>query len=55
MGERINIQNLIDLFAEKKGLSKKDAETFLKEMFALIEQALETDKYVKIKGFGTFK
>lgn len=55
MGERINIQNLIDLFAEKKGLSKKDAETFLKEMFALIEQVLETDKYVKIKGFGTFK
>jgi len=55
MGERINIQNLIDLFAEKKGLSKKDAETFLKEMFALIEQALETDKYVKIKGLGTFK
>jgi len=55
MGERINIQNLVDLFSEKKGLSKKDAETFLKEMFVLIEQALETDKYVKIKGFGTFK
>ena len=55
MGERINIQNLIDLFAEKKGLSKKDAENFLKEFFALIEKALETDKYVKIKGFGTFK
>ena len=55
MGERINIQNLIDLFAEKKGLSKKDAENFLKEFFALIEKALEIDKYVKIKGFGTFK
>jgi|GEM_PF-158490 Bacterial nucleoid DNA-binding protein len=55
MGERINIQNLIDLFAEKKGLSKKDAENFLKEFFALIEKALEVDKYVKIKGFGTFK
>jgi nucleoid DNA-binding protein/nucleoid-associated protein YgaU len=55
MGERINIQNLIDLLAAKKGLSKKDAETFLKEMFAVIEQALQTDKYVKIKGLGTFK
>jgi nucleoid DNA-binding protein/nucleoid-associated protein YgaU len=55
MGERINIQNLIDLLAAKKGLSKKDAETFLKEMFVVIEQALQTDKYVKIKGLGTFK
>lgn len=55
MGERINIQNLIDLFAAKNGLTKKEAENFLKEMFALIEQALESDKYVKIKGFGTFK
>jgi len=55
MGERINIQNLIDLLAAKKGISKKDAETFLKEMFAIIEQALQTDKYVKIKGLGTFK
>lgn len=55
MGERINIQNLIDLLAAKKGISKKDAEVFLKEMFAIIEQALQTDKYVKIKGLGTFK
>ncbi|BEG98630.1 HU family DNA-binding protein [Bacteroides sedimenti] len=55
MGERINIQNLIDLFAAKKGLTKKETESFLKEMFALIEQTLENDKYVKIKGFGTFK
>lgn len=55
MGERINIQNLIDLFAAKKGLTKKEAESFLKVMFALIEQALESDKYVKIKGLGTFK
>ncbi len=55
MGERINIQNLIDLLATKKGISKKDAEVFLKEMFAIIEQALQTDKYVKIKGLGTFK
>ncbi len=55
MGERINIQNLIDLLATKKGLNKRDAENFLKEMFTLIEKALETDKYIKIKGLGTFK
>lgn len=55
MGERINIQNLIDLLAEKKGLTKKESEHFLKEMFNLVEEALEKDKYLKIKGFGTFK
>lgn len=55
MGERINIQNLIDLLAEKKGLNKKEVDLFLKEMFSLIEEALEKDKYLKIKGFGTFK
>lgn len=55
MGERINIQNLVDLLAENKGLNKKDAERFLKEMFNLIEEALEQEKYLKIKGFGTFK
>lgn len=55
MGERINIQNLIDLLAEKRGLTKKESEHFLKEMFNLVEEALEKEKYLKIKGFGTFK
>lgn len=55
MNERIGIQDLIDALAEKHGITKKDAEAFVKEFFNLIEDALETDQYVKIKGLGTFK
>lgn len=55
MNERLTIQNLIDLLASKHGMSKKDAEAFVKEFFLLIEQALENESYVKIKGLGTFK
>ncbi len=55
MNKRLNIQDLIDMLAEKHGMSKKHADGFVKEFFQLIEEALETDKYVKIKGLGTFK
>jgi len=55
MNEKITLQDLINLFGEKQGLSKKDAELFVRTMFDLIEEALATEKYVKVKGFGTFK
>ena len=29
--------------------------SFVKEFFQLIEESLENDKYVKIRGLGTFK
>ena len=55
MNEKLNIQDLIDLLAEKHGMSKKNADSFVKEFFQLIEEALEKDKYVKVKGPGAFK
>ena len=55
MNEKITLQDLINLFSEKQGMNKKDAEVFVRTMFELIEEALATEKYVKIKGFGTFK
>lgn len=55
MNERLTTQDLINLLAEKHGMERKDAQAFVKEFFLLIEQALEADKYVKIKGLGTFK
>lgn len=55
MNERFNTQDLVDLLAEKHGMNKKDADGFVKEFFLLIEQALESDRCVKIKGLGTFK
>ena len=55
MSERLNTQDLIDLLVNRQGLEKKDAESFIKEFFSLIEEGLEKDKSVKIKGLGTFK
>lgn len=40
MNEKLNIQDLIDLLAEKHGMSKKNADSFVKEFFQLIEEAV---------------
>lgn len=55
MNEKLNTQNLIELFAQKHGVDKKLAEIFVKQFFLLIEKSLVDDKYVKIRGLGTFK
>lgn len=55
MNERLTIQNLVDLLVSRHGVPQKDADVFVREFFLLIEQALENDQYVKIKGLGTFK
>lgn len=55
MNEILNIQDLAYLLAEKHGMGQKNADSFVREFFLLIEEALEKDKYVKIKGLGTFK
>jgi nucleoid DNA-binding protein/LysM repeat protein len=55
MNEKLNIQQLVDTLAQKHSMNRQEAERFVKEFFTLIEQGLEKDKYVKIKGFGTFK
>ena len=55
MNEKKTIQNIIEILSEKQGMDKKDAELFVKGMFELIEEALATEKYVKVKGLGTFK
>lgn len=55
MNEKLNIQDLIDMLATKHGMNKKDADSFVRAFFQLIEESLEQDKYVKIRGLGTFK
>ena len=55
MNEKITLQDLINLLCEKQGMDKKVAELFVKTMFDLIKESLSKDKYVKIKGLGTFK
>ena len=49
------IQDIAKVLSDRKGLSKNDASNFVNEMFDIIQQALERDMVVKVKGFGTFK
>lgn len=55
MNEKIILPELIDKFSEKLGMNRKDAELFVKSMLDLVVEALENEKYVKVKGLGTFK
>ena len=55
MDTKIYLSQLAKTLAEKKNLSQKDAETFLKEFFDGIIRNVTSDKSIKIKGLGTFK
>lgn len=55
MNEKITLQELVEEFARKCQWNEADAEQFVKEFLSLIEEALARDKYVKVKGLGTFK
>ena len=55
MNERLNFQDLVDLLAKEQGITKKNADLFLKELFLLITENLENLEPVKIKDFGTLK
>ncbi len=55
MGEKLTLQHLVDLVTEKRGISKNKSDLFVRSFFTLIEQGLQKDSYVKIKGFGSFK
>lgn len=52
---KLTLQDLIDLLAEKQGITKKDADTFLRELLNLITETIEEKDFVRIKKFGTFK
>ena len=55
MNEKITLQDLVELLSEKNDMTKKSADAFFRGMFELIEEALTNEKYVKVKGLGTFK
>lgn len=52
---KLTIQDIAKVLSDRKGLSKNDASNFVNGMFDIIQQALERDMVVKVKGFGTFK
>lgn len=55
MNERLTLQDLIDILAEKRNITKKDAETFLRELVALISETISNKDFVRIKDLGTLK
>lgn len=46
---------LAQKLAEKTGISQQDAELFIRKMFDVVNEGLQTDKQVKMKWLGTFK
>ena len=55
MDKKILMQDLADGLVQRKGLAKKEAEDFVRSLFDMVGEFLQTDKIVKIKGLGTFK
>ncbi|MFA6872646.1 MAG: HU family DNA-binding protein [Bacteroidaceae bacterium] len=55
MNERISTTELADILARKAGLSQEEAFAFVRDVFDCIDRAISDDKYVKVKGLGTFK
>lgn len=55
MNEKRTLLDIIDLFAQKHNMGKQEADTFVRNIFKVIEEALAAERYVKVKGLGTFK
>ncbi len=55
MEKKILLQDLADGIARRRNIHKKDAEVFVRSVFEIVSEYLQSDKIVKIKGLGTFK
>ena len=53
--KKISLQELTDTIASQSGFSKRFTESFLRELVLVIQENLEKDGVVKVKGLGTFK
>ncbi|GGJ39261.1 HU family DNA-binding protein [Deinococcus roseus] len=51
--EKVGKQQLIQVIAEKAGVSKKDAGEVIDSMLEIIVEALKEGKTVGLPGFGT--
>lgn len=52
---RISIQDMAKAIIAKHGLAQRDAEDFVTALFDVINEGLNSEKAVKVKGLGTFK
>ncbi|MCQ2059572.1 MAG: HU family DNA-binding protein [Bacteroidaceae bacterium] len=56
MNNKINLNQLVELFSEQSTINKNTSEDFVRSFFDLITDTLQgDDEIVKVKGFGTFK
>lgn len=55
MSNKLILQDLANALAAQSKQSKKINETFVRAFFETIEESLEKERFVKIKGWGTFK
>ena len=53
--EKLTINHIASVLVEKYGIAPKDAEQFVAAMFDVIQDGVENDKQVKVRGLGTFK
>lgn len=52
---KLTIQEIAAVLQQKNNFDKQEANTFVTTMFQIIQERLETDGIVKVKGLGTFK
>ncbi|MDR0382097.1 MAG: HU family DNA-binding protein [Oscillospiraceae bacterium] len=51
----MNKSDLVNVVSERAGLTKKDAEKAISNVFEAISDALVADDKVQLVGFGTFE
>ena len=52
---KLSIQDIAKVLIAKNGLEQQQANHFATELFAFIQERLEKNDLVKVKGLGTFK
>ena len=52
---KLTIQEIAAVLQQKYNFDKREANLFVNTMFQIIQERLETDGIVKVKGLGTFK
>jgi nucleoid DNA-binding protein len=53
--KKITLQELADVISAQSGSTKRFTDSFLRELVVVIQEYLEKDGIVKVKGLGTFK
>ena len=52
---KLTIQEIAAVLQQRNGFDKREANLFVSTLFQIIQERLESDGIVKIKGLGTFK